>query len=654
MVSKSAEPLLEKGIILNGKWEILGHIASGGMAEVYRARQINLDREVAVKVLSPKFLDSFEGDEEEVQSARERFRREVLAMAQVRHPNVLQVYDVEQTRIDVDGRQYHLEYIVMEYIPGPNLRSTMPPEGFGEDEEGARRWIRNVLFPILDGVGTLHALGIVHRDLKPENVLMDGQTPKITDFGLVGGVRWRGLTQSHHMFGTIHYMAPEQFMEMSTTDSRADIYSLGKILYEAISGKMTKETAYPLKTARLANPQTPFLKRMDWIIQQATAEDKNLRLASTLALKEALADALSSKGPPSAIHISKVGRKGTWAWRLLWGAMVLIVLGGSIAFHLLYHREKTTPSATPPVAITGGKPQPSSLPSGPAQPQREGPSIFPAPSIEGKDGATLRYVPGGTITLPEGFGPLGGQRVEVAPFYMDATEVTNHQYVEFLNQVLPLLKVEDRLVKGNGEIWLILGEVVKGYEPIVYRNGRFHIKDPGFASHPVVRVTGYGAVAYARFYGRRLPMESEWILALRGRPSTAPQGRGESPGGTNGESNPEESGSADMTVMHERMMRPEGQAEEISSHGIPFPVSNFPPNDYGIRGLDSNVQEWGLRPGKPSPKGPASMEFVVFPAGGRSPASPDQPPTPPIQRYPWEAFEEVGFRCVLSVSPSGK
>jgi serine/threonine-protein kinase len=188
--ANSKEPFLEKGIVLSGKWEILEHIAKGGKGEVYRARQVNLDREVVVKTISQEFLDSFEGDQEEIQAEMERFRREVLTMAQVHHPNVLQVYDHDRAVIQRVGQELALEYIVMEYIPGPTLRSTMPEEGLGKGEEAIREWIRSYFLLVLDGVEAIHSLGIIHRDLKPSNVLLDGPAPRILDFGLAGGVRW--------------------------------------------------------------------------------------------------------------------------------------------------------------------------------------------------------------------------------------------------------------------------------------------------------------------------------------------------------------------------------------------------------------------------------------------------------------------------------
>ncbi len=289
---RSEQPLLMKGIVLNGRWEILDFIARGGKAEIYRARHIHLDREVAIKTISEEFVALFQGEDEELQVEMERFRREAMAMSLVRHPNVLQVYDSDIAVIPLRGKEISIYYIVIEYIEGPTLRSTMLAERLCASETCIREWIQSYFLPILDGVETIHNLGVVHRDLKPENVLLDGFTPKITDFGLAGGPRWKHLTLSHHIVGTLQYMSPEQFLEMGETDVRGDIYALGKILYEVISGKMNKKTSYLFKTARLGNPDTPLLKQLDQIIQQATAEDRDQRMASAKIFKYALVDAL--------------------------------------------------------------------------------------------------------------------------------------------------------------------------------------------------------------------------------------------------------------------------------------------------------------------------------------------------------------------------
>jgi serine/threonine-protein kinase len=337
MSGKAKNPLLANGMTLNGKWEIIEHLAKGGKGEVYRARQLTLRREGVIKTISKEFLDSFEGDQEEIDAELERFRREVVVMAQVRHPNVLQVYDYERATISAGGDATPIEYIVMEYIPGPTLRAAMTVEGLGDDEKEAQQWIQKYFLPVLEGVESVHALGIVHRDIKPENVLLDGDVPKIMDFGLAGGPKWHSVTRSHHVIGTIPYMAGEQFLDMAGTDFRADVYSLGKILWEAISGKMTRDNADPFKTAGLKRPATPFLKRVDDVIRRATAEDRAQRIGSVTAFKEELLKALEEagalEGAQERAQKRAVLRKIRFA-----AAAVLALAAVSAGFHVLYHR----------------------------------------------------------------------------------------------------------------------------------------------------------------------------------------------------------------------------------------------------------------------------------------------------------------------------
>lgn len=222
--------MLSSGQMLNGRWEVLGHIATGGKGEVYRARQLKLEREVALKVVSQEMIDAYEDDEEEIATELERFRREVLAMAATHHPNVLQVYDFEQDTVTIGDHKQNIDYLVMEYIHGDTLASTIPAQGLAGSDDALSDWINKFFLPVLEGVEHIHAQGIVHRDLKPSNVLLDSEVPKISDFGLVGGGRWQPVTRSHHVIGTLAYMAPEQYTELAEAGFRADIYSLGKIL----------------------------------------------------------------------------------------------------------------------------------------------------------------------------------------------------------------------------------------------------------------------------------------------------------------------------------------------------------------------------------------------------------------------------------------
>jgi len=630
-------PFLEKGTVLNGKWEIIEHIATGGKGEVYRARQINLDRPVAVKIISEGLLASFDDDQEEIKATLERFRREVLTMAQVRHPNILQVYDQDQAVIQKGGTTSSIDYLVMEYIPGPTLRSILHSEGLRDNEKDIRKWIREYFFPILDGVQKLHDLGIVHRDLKPENVLLDEFTPKITDFGLAGGPRWQGVTRSHHMEGTIPYMPPEQIMDLGGTDSRGDIYALGKILYEVVIGKMGKDTAFPLKTAHLLNPDTLFLKRLDRIIQQATAEDKTKRIPSVSVLRKALLDTL--EGTEETLFSSQ--RPRTKKARLA-VAMVALLVVASIGFHILYHRAK---SSQPPIAV------PSSLPgvTPGLAPQKE--KITPLNSnapltVKGKDGAILHLVPQGKLTFPESFGLQAGT-FDVPAFYMDEIEVTNQQYVDFLNHVLSTIRVEDGVVKVNGDIWLLLEEVKEGYDPIMFHNGKFFVTDPKYDYYPVVRITAYGAEAYARFYRRRLPNEVEWFYVRRGgfKRSETPAVDSPEPSGTMMNMDNMHSHTGD--TIHGQVSSPPTPPQ--SHQKLSDSVFDSKPNPYGIRGMDENVSEWGIRFQKTSLREKEETQYIIL-GGLNTGLTKENKMIQGIPRHPWEAFAEVGFRCVSDVT----
>ena len=148
----------------------------------------------------------------------------------------------------------------MEYVPGGTLRSTMSEDGFYPEEGLVKDWVVRYFLPVLEGVQALHQAGIIHRDLKPGNILMDGHTPRITDFGLARSSRIRPVTLSMDIKGTPAYMSPEHFMDLKRADHRSDIYSLGKILFEAIDGKIGPEII-PLKSANLRKAETPFFKK---------------------------------------------------------------------------------------------------------------------------------------------------------------------------------------------------------------------------------------------------------------------------------------------------------------------------------------------------------------------------------------------------------
>ncbi|MBW1704483.1 MAG: protein kinase [Deltaproteobacteria bacterium] len=624
-MNKAPENSLRIGTVLNDKWVILEFIAKGGMGEVYRAHQLNLKRDVAIKIISREWLKSLEDNEEEMEIGLQRFRNEVQAMAQVRHSNVLQIYDYGSFSIKKDEEDLSMEYIAMEYVPGGTLWSTMSDDGFYPEKDLTVDWLLKNFLPVLEGSHTLHEANIIHRDLKPGNVLMDGKTPKIADFGLARSSRMRPVTKSIDVKGTPAYMSPEHFMDLRRTDQRSDIYSLGKILFEAIDGKMSSEII-PFKCASLPHPENPFFKKLDQIIQKATAEDRNFRFDSVGEFRDAILEAIGTETLKKPQEVSTSSRHFSFLSqpKWIWSGIALTTI--SVLLMTLWHllgepgRSSLQTQGTPSTFHETGRTEPTITSSAILAP-----AASPESALISKDGVILHLIPGGDAILPDKFGQRTGKSVRVDSFYMDETEVTNHQYVEFLNKVLPEISVNRGIVNGNGHIWMMMGEVIAGYEPIIYRDGRFFIKNPGYHSHPVVRVTPYGAVAYAHFYGKRLPNEVEWLRATGAEDKMPERSSGLSP---------ESSGTAmHMEMMHWKTQSdPSNQQEKAT---LPLPVTHFKPNKNGIRGLNGNVLEWVISLRKDSSQGKGTIQYVFMPET--------------ISRHPWEAFEEVGFRTVLTV-----
>jgi len=204
-----------------GNFLVKRHLARGGMADVYLAENVRLQREVALKVLLPSFVENA--------AFVERFRREAQAMARLQHNNIVQVYDTGDTP---DGRPF----IAMQYVRGGTL------EGLLADLEG-RGQVMTVAYAlavgrqVADALATAHRAGIIHRDLKPSNILLDDQRrPLLTDLGIAYVQDTQRLTRTDTFIGTPHYMSPEQGKGLPL-DARSDIYSLGVVLFEMLAGQ---------------------------------------------------------------------------------------------------------------------------------------------------------------------------------------------------------------------------------------------------------------------------------------------------------------------------------------------------------------------------------------------------------------------------------
>lgn len=617
-MTTSCKITFEVGYVLNKKWVILGFIGKGGMGEVYRAHQSNLNRDVAIKVVSREWLDSIDEGDEEAETLVQRFRREVQAMAQIRHPNVLQVFDHDAITVKKCDQDTSIEYIAMEYIPGGSLRDTMSEEGFYPEEDLFKAWVRQYFMPVLAGVTALHDNGIVHRDLKPENILLDQDTPKIADFGLARSSRLKPLTQSMDVKGSPFYMSPEHFFDFKRADQRADVYSLGKILYEAADGKIKSGKA-PFKSAKLAKTESPFFQELDRIIQKATAESRDERTESVrdlLGQLERVIHGLEFQKQTEksfGIQTAALFSKPKWIWAGIIVA-VLSVLSMTV-WHLMGE-----PGLSGLLTSTGQDQLESRTRNGTnAKTPGAGAESFPSGQL-GKQ----QLIQGGAFTIPTTMDGNNEQSVQIGSFYLDEFFVTNQQFTGFLNRNLSSITIESGVAKGGGANWFLLGEVRAGYEPIVYRNGRFHISDPAYAASPVLRVTGYGASAFANYFGGRLPTGLEMLYAMV-------------KGAGNSEANDSTERNSDGT----------NKNEPNTPHYL-LPAASYTPNLLGIKGLSHEIGEWVTRgQAKLSGKSLKTNRFAVI--GGVEGAPQDKFSLPEVvERFPWEGFEEIGFRTAKS------
>jgi len=295
--------------------DILGFLGRGGMGSVYRARQRRLDRFVALKVLLPeKQSDPRFG---------ERFEREARALARLNHPNVVGVHDFGE----VEGRFY----LVMEFVEGVTLRQLLRSRQMAPEEALA------IVPRLCDALQYAHGQGIVHRDIKPENILLETQGGvKIADFGIakiLGGKQTEAaLTAAGQVVGTPHYMAPEQIEKPDTVDHRADLYSLGVVFYEMLTGELPLGK-FPAPSSRVHKPQIDV--RLDEIVLRTLEKDPERRYQQASQIKT---DVERIAGQPASSAVTLLRRRGGgWAggWKLALGvaAGLALVATGWLLWH---------------------------------------------------------------------------------------------------------------------------------------------------------------------------------------------------------------------------------------------------------------------------------------------------------------------------------
>jgi serine/threonine protein kinase len=272
--------------------EILDIIGQGGMGAVYKARQPKLDRLVAIKVLPPEVARDA--------TFAERFTREAKSLARLNHPNIVTIYDFGES----DG----LYFFTMEYVDGKTVRQLLDAGALPPAQA------LNVVPQVCDALQYAHDEGIVHRDIKPENILLDRRgRVKIADFGLAKIVglspAYLTLTGTHEVMGTLYYMAPEQMKRSQTIDNRADLYSLGVVFYEMLTGEL------PLGRFAPPSHKARVDARLDPIVLRALVREREQRYQDAAEFKKDVEGVLSGVAAAPSVGLTREvppAARGPW------------------------------------------------------------------------------------------------------------------------------------------------------------------------------------------------------------------------------------------------------------------------------------------------------------------------------------------------------
>ncbi|HEY0758979.1 MAG TPA: tetratricopeptide repeat protein [Acidisarcina sp.] len=313
------ETLLEPGTILAHRYEVLEVLGHGGMGSVYKAHDQELDRMVALKVIRPQLA--------RITDIVDRFKQELRLSHQVTHKNVIRMYDL--------GEDDGLRFITMEFIQGQSLHALIKERGKFSPEETV-----DILLQVCRALEAAHSVGVIHRDLKPQNIMQDAAGHIVVmDFGLARTLEGDGMTQSGALVGTMEYMSPEQALGKEL-DQRSDIFALGLIAYEMLTGKMpfraesalaslikrTQERAEPVSTHDPAIPPT-----LSGVVSRCLERDITLRYKNTGEIIEDL-EVWQGKRAAASLrfnpNVESTGVSGKWILIAVLIAALGVVIGG--------------------------------------------------------------------------------------------------------------------------------------------------------------------------------------------------------------------------------------------------------------------------------------------------------------------------------------
>jgi serine/threonine protein kinase/tetratricopeptide (TPR) repeat protein len=334
---------LQPGVLFGGRYEILGVLGQGGMGAVYKARDRELDRLIALKVIRPELATD--------PAILARFKQELILSRNITHKNVVRIFDL--------GEAEGIRFISMEYVDGEDLRTLLRRQGKFTPADAAV-----VVEQVCRALDSAHSEGVIHRDLKPQNIMRDGNGRIVVmDFGLARSLGDHGMTQTGAIVGTIEYMSPEQAMG-STLDQRSDIFSVGLIFFELLTGKApyqadtaiaslmkrTREEAQAVSDVDASVPRS-----LSAIVSRCLEREPANRYHSAVELLQQLQiwqanpnispDALSKMIPHPIVHPSRVSLDlpgKSWMW--IAGAVLLIALA-TFAGRTLLNRGGTSGEA---------------------------------------------------------------------------------------------------------------------------------------------------------------------------------------------------------------------------------------------------------------------------------------------------------------------
>jgi eukaryotic-like serine/threonine-protein kinase len=523
-----------------GRYHILDPLGGGGMAVVYKAYDTRLERDVAIKIIRK---DAF--SPAQMEQVLLRFQQEAKVLARLSHPNIIKIHDF--------GEFEGSPYFVMEYLSGGTLKDRMfKPIPWQESVK--------LLIPIARALASAHLLGIMHRDVKPSNIILtDAGDPILTDFGIakiLESEETQGLTLPGVGIGTPEYMAPEQGRG-EKIDARTDIYSLGIVFYELITGRKpyTADTPMAVILKQISDPLplpgqfVPTLpENVEHVILKALEKEPGNRYPDMGTFAAALENLLANpggipdrrQGDQKTIIVSKPGReiitpgspkikRKIWRrWAAGLGGLVLVTGAVIGALLLQKHPVKVPASPTntvPPTAtftpVLTDTPLPSLTPTSP-------PLAIASPS----DGMKLIYIQAGdflmgvtqadldvlfsmcTTCKRSQYTDAPQHSVDLEAYRIDETEVTNDQFSLF--------------VKATG--YQTDAEKI-GYSRVFDPNANSITRVPSadwrhpqgkqvnleqLGNDPVIQVSWIDGKAYCTWAGRRLPTEAEWEKAARG------------------------------------------------------------------------------------------------------------------------------------------